>query len=187
MRFFFIAVLCFVCFNLKAQKAITSDTIKVQAIKPHSPTKATLMSTFLPGLGQAYNKKYWKIPVIYAGIGTGLYFAIYNQKEFKKYKEAYILRTDNDSTTVDEFTNEFSSSALLNLVNFHQKNRDLMFIVSGAVYILNIVDAAVDAHLYDFNVNDNLSFHFQPRLFNDFQENYYSLKVIPSLSIKIRL
>jgi len=141
-----------------------SDTIKVKPIKVHSPTKATLFSTALPGLGQVYNKKYWKVPIIYAGIGTSMYFAISNHKSFKKFKKAYGLRVDGDINTLDEFDGRLSEEGLLANMDYHQRNRDLSYIIAGLFYVLNIVDAAVDAHLFSFPKNDNLSFNLQPSL-----------------------
>ena len=140
------------------------DTLNVKIEKPHSPTKATLLSTFLPGSGQIYNRKYWKVPVIYAGIGTSVYFIISNNKEFKRFKTAYGQRIDGDESTTDEFVDVLSESSLKSNMEFYQRNRDLSYIVAGLFYVLNIVDAAVDAHLFDFPKNDNLSFNLQPSI-----------------------
>ncbi|MCO6498759.1 MAG: hypothetical protein J5I47_00080 [Vicingus serpentipes] len=139
------------------------DTLQVDSVKFHSPTKATLMSVALPGLGQVYNKKYWKVPIIYGGIGTSLYFAISNQKNYKKYRTAYGNRVDGNENTVasEEFDN-YTDENLKSNMDFYQRNRDLSYIVAGLFYVLNIVDAAVDAHLFTFPKNDNLSFNLQP-------------------------
>jgi hypothetical protein len=142
----------------------TPDTLNIKIEKPHSPTKATLFSTALPGLGQVYNKKYWKVPIVYAGIGTSLYFAFSNNTEFKRFKTAYTDRIDGDATTVDEFEGRLSDDGIKSNMEFYQRNRDLSFIVAGLFYVLNIVDAAVDAHLFDFPKNDNLSFNLQPSI-----------------------
>lgn len=141
-----------------------SDTIKVSPVKIHSPNKATLFSTVLPGLGQVYNKKYWKVPIIYAGLGTSLFFGISNNNYFKEFKTAYVKRIDGDPTTIDEYDGVLSEEGLLANMDYHQRNRDLSFIVTGLIYVLNIVDAAVDAHLFDFPKNDNLSFNLQPSI-----------------------
>ncbi len=143
---------------------VLSDTLKIELIKPHSPNKAALFSTIVPGLGQAYNKKYWKMPIIYAAIGTSLYFGFSNNRNFKKYKTAYTIRLDNDLKTTDEFDGLLTDAGLEANIEFHQRNRDLAFIVAGIFYIFNIVDAAVDAHLFSFPKNDNLSFNLQPNL-----------------------
>lgn len=141
------------------------DTLQIDSIKLHSPTKATLMSVALPGLGQVYNKKYWKVPIIYAAIGTSLYFAFSNQKNYKKYRTAYGNRVDgNSSTVVAEEFNNYSDQSLKSSMDFYQRNRDLSYILAGLFYVLNIVDASVDAHLFTFPKNDKLSFNLQPDL-----------------------
>ena len=160
----------FFAFNtLKAQKVLLdslsiSDTINVKPIKTHSPGKASLFSAVVPGLGQAYNKKYWKMPIIYAGIGTSLYFAISNHNNFKKFKNAYTIRLDNDPNTTDEFDGILTDEGIQANMDYHQRNRDLSYIVASLFYVLQIVDAAVDAHLFNFPKNDNLSFTLQPSL-----------------------
>jgi len=142
----------------------TSDTIKVNPIKIHSPTKATLFSTAFPGLGQVYNHKYWKVPIIYAGMGISIYFVVTNKKSFNNFKTAYGYRIDGNPLTIDEYEGRLSESSLKSYMDYYQRNKDLSYIVSGLFYILNIVDAAVDAHLFDFPKNDNLSFNFMPSI-----------------------
>ena len=167
----FIAILLmlFAFDNLKAQKVLLdslniSDTVKVKSIRSHSPTKATLFSTAVPGLGQAYNKKYWKIPIVYAGIGTSLYFAVSNHNNLNKFRAAYRLRIDEDPNTIDEFDGILTEEGIQANIDYYQRNRDLSYIVATLFYVLNIVDAAVDAHLFNFPKNDNLSFNLQPSL-----------------------
>ena len=142
----------------------TSDTIKVNPIKIHSPTKSTLFSTAFPGLGQVYNHKYWKVPIIYAGMGISIYFVVTNKKSFNNFKTAYGYRIDGNPLTIDEYEGRLSESSLKSYMDYYQRNKDLSYIVSGLFYILNIVDAAVDAHLFDFPKNDNLSFNFMPSI-----------------------
>lgn len=146
------------------QNTVLSDTLKIELIKPHAPNKAVLFSAIVPGLGQAYNKKYWKMPIIYAAIGTSLYFGLSNQRSFKKYKTAYTNRLDNNIRTLDEFDGLLTNAGLEANIDYYQRNRDLAFIVGGIFYVLNIVDAAVDAQLFNFPKNDNLSFNLQPNL-----------------------
>lgn len=150
--------------QLNKKDTVLSDTLKIELTKPHSPNKAALFSTIVPGLGQAYNKKYWKMPIIYAAIGTSVYFGITNNRSLKKYKTAYTNRLDDDITTIDEFDGLLSDAGLEANIDFHQRNRDLAFIVAGLFYVLNIVDAAVDAHLFNFPKTDNLSFNLQPNI-----------------------
>ncbi|MEP7170522.1 MAG: DUF5683 domain-containing protein [Bacteroidota bacterium] len=164
-KFFLILFYFFFTHFLFAQTKTDSTIVisKNDSIIPkHSPTKATLLSLALPGAGQFYNKKYWKIPVIYGGIAAMGYLVRFNDKHYQNYKKAYILRLDGDTTSVDEYANIYSEPDLKTLKDFYRRNRDLSYIVAGLIYIMNILDADVDAHLFYFNVNDDLSFHLQP-------------------------
>lgn len=131
----------------------------------HSPKKATIMSACLPGLGQVYNRKYWKVPVLYAGLGGVGYSIYFNNKYYQDFRKAYIARTDNLLETTDEYP-RYSATNLLDLRNYYRHNLELSVIILTAVYILNIVDASVDAHLYDFDISNDLSMSFQPALWN---------------------
>ena len=119
-----------------------------------APSKAAFYSAILPGLGQAYNKKYWKIPIVYGAMGTSIYFYLDNNKKYHRYRDAYKRRLAG--FTDDEFS-YLDNGRLIQAQRFYQRNRDLSMLITGLFYILNIVDANVDAHLLQFNVNDNLS------------------------------
>ena len=143
------------------------DTLKVMedSIPKHSPHKATIMSLALPGLGQAYNKKYWKIPLAIAVIGVPLLIGLEEQSKFDDFKSALGKRLDDDPNTVDDkYMTSLSNQNLRSLIDFHRKNRDIFFILTGVGYILNVVDAAVDAHFYDFDVSDDLSATIKPTI-----------------------
>ena len=152
-----------------AQKADTSlytentvnsavlDTAKTN----HSPKLAGWLSTALPGLGQAYNKKYWKVPVIYVAFGTITYFLIDNNTQYQKYREAYILRTDDDETN-DDIMPRYTVENLRVLKNKYWKKRDFDVILLAVVYVLNILDAVVDAHFYTYDISEDLSLHINP-------------------------
>lgn len=156
----------------------------IDSVPQHSPTKATLMSLVLPGLGQAYNKKYWKIPIIYAAIGSAFYFARDQDQKFNDFKDAYIKRVDDDPSTVDDkYTGVYSDENLLSLIDFHRENRDLLYVLTAVAYMLNVVDAAVDAHLYYFNVSDDLSATFKPTL----QFTPFNPQPIPSLGMTLKI
>lgn len=131
---------------------IVKDSVKAP-INPLAPAKAAFYSAILPGLGQAYNKKYWKIPVVYAVIGTGVYAYIWNNKKYHTYRDAYKQRLAGKE---DEFP-FLDDARLIQGQKVYQKNRDLSAIITAALYILNIVEANVDAHLIQFNVNDDLT------------------------------
>lgn len=130
----------------------------------HSPKKATLLSVCLPGAGQVYNKKYWKVSVIYVAAGAALYGALWNNKYYKDFKEQYSFRVANGFNE-DPYYNQFQEPTLLSYRDYYHKNRDLSYILLGATYILQIVDAAVDAHFYDFKITEDLSLNVQPQLY----------------------
>lgn len=129
---------------------------------PHSVKKATVLSALLPGGGQIYNRKAWKVPIIYAAFGGLVYLVKFNNDRFKLYENALLLRYDNDPATNDEFQNIYSEDNLRSLSDFYRRNRDLSVVGITLVYVLNIIDAHVDAHLFSFNVDDNLSLNWSP-------------------------
>lgn len=139
---------------LKVENAVVVEEKK--GIDPLSPSKAAFYSAILPGLGQAYNKKYWKIPIVYAAMGTGIYFYITNNKNYNRYRRAYKRRLAGFND--DEFQGiVLDNNALIDGQEFYQRNRDLSLLLTVVAYVLNIVDANVDAHLLQFNVSDDLS------------------------------
>lgn len=147
--------------KLSANSTLISDTIK-EIKRPHSPAKATLLSTFIPGLGQIYNKQAWKVPVIYAAGGTAAYFAIYNNKGAQKFKKEYTLRANGITEGRNpEYTN-FPDQSIYNLYYAYEKNFELSIFAGAAVYLLNIVDAMVYGHLFDYDISPNLSLNLTP-------------------------
>lgn len=127
---------------------------------PLAPSRAAFYSAVVPGLGQAYNKKYWKIPIVYAGIATGIYFHIKNDQDYDRFRDAYKRRLagfTDDEFYGDGATPIISNERLINAQENAQKNKDVSIIVAVAFYLVNIIDANVDAHLKQFNVSDDLS------------------------------
>lgn len=142
-------------FSQKKTKTIVSkDSILPLDIDPLTPAKAAFYSAILPGLGQAYNKKYWKIPLVYGAMGTSMYFYIDNNRKYNQYRDAYKRRLEG--YTDDKFS-FLDNSRLVAGQKFYQRNRDLSALVTVAFYVLNIIDANVDAAIIQFNVNENLS------------------------------
>ena len=165
-------------FSQKIEAVINkSDTLVIKEIDPLRPTKAAFYSALLPGLGQAYNKKYWKLPIVYGAIGTSLYFYINNNKKYHNYRDAYKRRLQGFN---DDEYQYLDDSRLIQAQRFYQRNRDLSLLVTVAFYVLNIVDANIDAHLAQFNVNDKLS--FQPEVYPN--EINYKLNMGISLNYK---
>lgn len=130
---------------------------------PHSVRRAALYSAILPGLGQAYNGKYWKIPIVYAAIGTSGYFIYYWYDYYDELRAAYLARTDANPATIDELYAFIpSDDILLQYVEQSKQYLDLMVVITAGVYALNIIDAIVDAHLYAFDISDDLSMQVSP-------------------------
>jgi len=127
---------------------------------PLSPARAAFYSAVLPGLGQAYNGKYWKIPIVYTALGVGVYFYINNDNEYNRYRDAYKSRLAGRMD--DEFVSEsgeplISDEGLIDAQKFYQRNKEISLLVIEGMYALNIIDANVDSHLQQFNVNEDLS------------------------------
>lgn len=129
---------------------------------PLSPAKAAFYSAVIPGLGQIYNKSYWKVPLVYAAIGTPIYFYIRNSKEYDRYLTAYKRR--QQGYTDDEFYGNsstgqplLSTDGLRRGIQFYRRNKELSILIGIGMYALNVIEANVDAHLKQFNVDERLS------------------------------
>ena len=140
---------------------IEQETLTRNEIDPLRPSKAAFYSAILPGLGQAYNKKYWKIPLVWGGIGTGIYFYVRNDKQFDRYRDAYKRRLAGFKD--DEFYESISDDGLIRAQDQFRRNKEVSLLITLGLYALNIIDANVDAHLLQFNVDENLSLspHYQ--------------------------
>lgn len=159
----------------KLPKEIVIDSvIKREPINPLSPSKAAFYSAILPGLGQAYNKKYWKVPIVWAAMGTGIYFYTTNNKEYNRYRDAYKRRlagfADDEFLTINpdgSITERVTTEGLERAQKFYRRNKEISLLVTLGLYALNIIDANVDAHLLQYNVDENLSLapHYK---FNEF-------------------
>lgn len=147
-----VVLISFVCFG---QQQDLSNSIKKE-IDPLRPAKAAFYSAVLPGLGQVYNKRYWKLPLIYGGIGASIYYYDLNNKNFKRYRNAYKRRLAG--FTDDEFQDViFDNDRLIDGMNFYKQYRDQSMLFVIGTYFLNILDANIDAHLKQYNINQNLS------------------------------
>ncbi len=158
-----IAVFMFIVFivaPVSAQIEITAqDTVPgiVQNIK--DPRVATLLAAVFPGAGQVYNEKVWKVPILYGGIITNIYFAEFNNRRYQLFREALFAFDRQDPNL--QFPN-LNRDALVRNVNYWRRNRDMVYILFVAIYALNIVDAQVDAHLSGFDVSEDLTLKFEP-------------------------
>lgn len=144
---------------------INDSILPKEEYNPLAPSKAAFYSAVVPGLGQVYNKKYWKIPIIYAGMAAGIYFYKQQDDDYDRFRNAYKRRLAG--YTDDEFQG-ISDDRLINAQKSAQKNKSISLIVTVAFYLLNIVDANVDAHLRQYEVSEDLSLqpHFNYNQFN---------------------
>lgn len=164
LSFILIAILVLTSFGAKAQSTgdgliIEKDTLKLPINypppNPLAPAKAAFYSAIFPGGGQIYNKKYWKVPFVYGGMGLSIYYYSFNNKKYHEYRDAY-----KDLLQGKPLTGQLEgldADRLIRAQKFHQKNRDLSMLITVGLYVLQILEANVDAHLMQFNVNENLS------------------------------
>ncbi len=138
----------------------TCTFASAQGIKNKIPKKAGLYSAIIPGAGQIYTKKYWKVPIIYAGLITSGYYIKENNKSYQLYKNTYLNRLAGNSS--DQFQEQYSNTDLTILADHYRRNREISVLFIIGSYILNIIDASVSAHLFDYDVSDDLSLHIKP-------------------------
>lgn len=171
---------------ITAQKPVVQkvDTVDFAQLnkKYRSPHKATFYAVIFPGGGQIYNRKYWKLPILYAGMGALIYGISWNTQYYNKYKNAYhdFVINDPANTRYTEFIpstltyedvvygdkHDWFESALQNKYKFYRKQRDMCYMGLIAVYAASIVDATVDAHLMTFDISEELSLNVQPTFIN---------------------
>jgi hypothetical protein len=146
--------------------SLLDGAVSYKTAKNVLPARATLYSTMLPGLGQIYNGDYWKLPIIYGGLAFTGYLIDFNNQQYNRFRTAYDILKDGDPDTVDEFNGRYTEANLKYYRDSYRRSRDYAILFTALVYVLNIVDANVFAHLKDFDVNDNLSLHINPALLN---------------------
>jgi hypothetical protein len=168
-RFYFLGLLIFILSLGQRSIAQTIDeqdelVVKTKKEKPDysslpkNPRKATVLSAILPGAGQVYNGKLWKVPVLYAGFMTDIYFINYNNKRYQTFREALFAFDDGEK-------NQFPSlnrTSLVRNVDYWRQNRDMTILLLLAIYALNLIDANVDAHLSGFDISDDLALKLEP-------------------------
>ena len=162
-------------FSAFSQKQAADTTKVVKPVVQHSPRKATIYSAVFPGLGQIYNRKYWKVPLVYGGFATLGYFINFNNEVYTTYKKAYSDIIDDDPYTNSHLSLKNVSSYFLKPENLSlfterlrrakdssRRNRDLVVIGTVVFYAVNIIDASVDAHFFNFDISDDLTINWVP-------------------------
>ncbi len=144
--------------TIKTEKQVVEEIEKanVSTIQKYNPTKAGLYSAVFPGLGQYYNKKYWKIPIVWGAVGTGVGIIVYNDKQFRRYRTAFLAELNGQPHEFDDLP-YVDATVLGNTQDRAKRQRDYAIAITGVLYILNIVDAVVDAHLYDQKKDPDLA------------------------------
>ena len=181
-------ILSLICFNLVAQESnVPKDSLEIFVStqkKVLSPKKASIYAALFPGLGQVYNGKYWKLPIVYGGYVGLIYVLGWNNNNYNDYFDAYktiskYASVDQMSQADKDYLNELFNIPYWDLntnpsrfgslktqlksgKDFYKRSRDLSIIAIAALHVLSIIDASVDANLSDFDINDNLSMHVEP-------------------------
>lgn len=167
------------------------DTSKVKTTsttiaKKHKPRTAVWLSAVLPGLGQAYNKKYWKIPIVYAGFGGLSYAVYYTATNYQQARKAYKLQVDENPNTIGQYKGYTDPETLKAQRDFHKRNLTISGICMAVWYSLNLIDAAVDAHLFDFNMSDDLTLHWEPTIVNPYPLQPMAMSYGLKLNLRLR-
>lgn len=159
---------------LATQGLLAQDTLILRQDSPaqtarirnsHNPKTATWLA-LIPGAGQAYNRKYWKMPIVYAGFGVTTYFAITNGNDYHLYRDAYDYKMGtktNVSQQAIEESAKYTADNLITLRDYYRSNMELSWIITAAWYIVQIIDANVDAHFFYYDINDDLTLHVEPQ------------------------
>ncbi len=176
--------------DLKTRGIVVEEVTYQKQINPLAPSKAAFLSALLPGMGQIYNKRYWKAPIVWGAIGFGVYNYSINNTNYNTFRDAFKRRKagfeddqfyPQNGGIISPGNPRVSDSALQNAQERFQEQRDLALLITILLYTLNVVDANVDAHLKQFNIDDRLSMDFKPYLdFNQInaQPNYGMALVI---------
>ena len=172
--------------SLKTLNTLPNNSIEKSSVnveKKHSPGKAALFSTFVPGLGQIYNRQTWKTPIIYAGLGTLVYFAISNCKNMNKFKDEYYNRLNGSGNLLQDYTT-YSDESIYSLYNAYKDNFHLMIILGVALYAAQILDAYVYGYLFSFDISEDISLNVVPSFFPVVYSGHLNKSIGLSFNIK---
>jgi hypothetical protein len=139
------------------------DSVYVDKETLNRPKKVAFLSAVLPGLGQASINRYWKIPIIYGAFGTIGYYIGWNNNKYQQYRNAYLQKKSYPPEELDDpLAINISEDNLQRGIDYFRRNRDFLMIVLVGVYVIQILDANIDAHLMDFDISEDLTFRMEP-------------------------
>jgi hypothetical protein len=179
LRYLLLAALILTISSVTKAQDKAEDKAEHKKIKHlnSKPRKAAILSALVPGLGQIYNKQYWKAPIAWLGVGATGYLYYQNRTYFHAFKAQYQKLTSNPPTTSDTIINGYrtahkSADQLAKERDSYRYYRDLDLLIGLGIYTLNIVDASVGAHLREFNINDDLSLKVKPLLYANINRQF---------------
>ncbi len=150
----------FISFNAQVKEndngLVTEGVTSNASILSKDPLKAALYSAVLPGLGQTYNKQYWKIPIVWGVIGTGAGFALYYNRQYRRYRDGYLASLNGDPTG---FPADLTTEILAQAQDDQRRDRDYAIVITTLLYAMNILDALVSAHLSEMKKDKDLAIH----------------------------
>lgn len=161
-------IMAFFCLPMQAQdeppfEIVDADTVSVDTFfTDHSPRKAAMLSTVFPGMGQVYNRKYWKVPIVLAGLGALGYSAVWNSRQYDYFFDMYKYMTENG-------VEEYEGRTLKEVEWYkdsHLRYKNLFIILTVGFYAIQIVDASVDAHLIDYDISSDITLTVDPVMFD---------------------
>ncbi len=136
-------------------------TVYLDSATLKRPKIAAYYAAALPGLGQVYNKNYWKLPILYGGAAVMAYFVNWNNNKYHQYMQ---LLADKRSGITNQYTSQITVDRLTSGIDYYRRNRDYVMILISGLYLLQIVDAHVQAHLINFDINEDLTLRIEPVL-----------------------
>lgn len=148
-----------------AAVANSDTTILKKPFQPN-PKKAGMYSSILPGMGQLYNRQYWKLPIVYAAFGTAGFFIKYNYDKYIEFRSAYITRLD--ATTANDALPLYSADDIKRQQDLYRKDLDIIVLVTAVAYAAQILDAVASAHLKNFDITPDISMNVEPVLQNNY-------------------
>ncbi|MFW5944846.1 MAG: DUF5683 domain-containing protein [Bacteroidota bacterium] len=147
------------CFSQEPDTTTAQQIPEDTLAEEHSPRKAAMLSATLPGMGQVYNKKIWKVPIIYIGAGVIYYAYDFNAEHYEEYKNAFTRFAGNEIT---EYKGITTKEGLKRAKDYYRRYRDMNILIMAGWYLVQVIDATVDAYMFNFDVSEDISLQLKP-------------------------